>query len=189
MDDHEALERSTDEFRRRLCLITGDQWNLPTGCEGWTVRDLVAHVTGGNLMVRMLERGSTAAEVLDMFQADLLGDDPLAAWDRSVDEQAAAFRVDGALEQVWHHPAFDMTGSMVMGFRLADPALHAWDLARAIGADDQLDPELMEHLYAQMSPIADMMSGSGVFGEGRSGDLADDAGVQDKVLDLSGRRP
>jgi len=40
-----------------------------------------------------------------------------------------------------------------------------------------------------MSPIADMMSGSGVFGEGRSGDLSDNAGVQDKVLDLSGRRP
>jgi len=188
MDDHEALTRSTDEFRKRLVQIADDQWDLPTGCGDWTVRELVRHVLAGNLMVGMLEQGATADEVLAMFQTDVLGDDTVAAWDHSVVVQADAFRVDAVLEQVWHHPAFDMPAGMVMGFRLVDPALHAWDLARAIGVDDQLDTELMEVLYAQMAPMADMLAGSGVFGQG-SGGVGDDADVQTKVLDMSGRRP
>ena len=42
--------RAADEERARLLpllgRLTGDQWQAPTDCDGWSVRDIVAHLAG-----------------------------------------------------------------------------------------------------------------------------------------------
>ena len=92
-------------------------------------------------------------------------------------------------ENGWLVPMGDMPASQVFGFRLMDNALHAWDLARGIGADDTLDPRLVEAVWGQLAPIAEMLPAIGVFGEGPSGAVGDDATLQHRLLDLTGRRP
>jgi hypothetical protein len=72
--------------------------------------------------------------------------------------------------------------------RTNDIALHAWDLARSGGFDEQLDPELVRHVWDNMSPKADGLAASGRFGTGSRGDLPDDAPLQARLLDITGRR-
>jgi hypothetical protein len=70
-----------------------------------------------------------------------------------------------------------------------DALLHAWDLARAISADEHLAPELVHEVWAGMSPMAGFIGKSGFFGSGPSGEVGEDAAPQDRLFDLSGRRP
>src|ERR1700677_2671012 len=50
MDADTPLATATDPFRSRLGAVTDPQLDSASPCEGWTVRDLVAHVIGGKDM-------------------------------------------------------------------------------------------------------------------------------------------
>src|SRR5687767_13288304 len=190
MDAFESLNRARGEFDRRLRAVTDDDWEKPTPCEGWTVRDLVHHVVGANRMAPLLLAGKPTEEaVIAMVGPEVLGDDPVSAFVTSADEQEAAFRQPGAFEATCHHPSGDIPGEMLFGFRVSDMTLHAWDLARAIGADETLDPELVQLLWERMEPLGPALGSMGLFGTGPSGEVAEDAPTQTRLLDLSGRRP
>lgn len=49
-------------------------------------------------------------------------------------------------------------------FYTTDVFLHTWDLARAIGQDDRLDPQACADLLAEMEPIEELLRTSGQFG-------------------------
>jgi uncharacterized protein (TIGR03083 family) len=40
-----SAARSVSEVKQVLTSLTDDEWLLPSGCEGWTVKDLVAHMS------------------------------------------------------------------------------------------------------------------------------------------------
>lgn len=189
MDFFEAFERSASEFERRLRLVREDQWGDPTPCEEWTVRELVNHVVGAGVLSTELLHGGSAEAMVAGFGREYLGDDPVQAYLDSVDEQRQAFAEPGALERTCHHRLGDIPGWQLLGFRVTDHLLHAWDLARAIGADEHLDQEVVELIYGAMAGMGDGVAATGVFGTGASGAVADDAPTQAKLLDLAGRRP
>ena len=195
MDSLDALDRARAEFERRLDAITDSQWELATPCTEMTVRGLVEHLSAGNRMAVLLLAGTgrdeALAEVRAMHTVDA---DPtpggtVATFRASADAQAAALREPGALDRTCHHFVGDVPGAQLLRFRIGDLTLHAWDLARAIGADETLDPELAEHVYTAMAPMASFIATTGMFGSGPSGAVDDDAPVQVRLLDLSGRRP
>jgi uncharacterized protein (TIGR03086 family) len=188
MDPFDALDLATEEAGRRVREIAPDQWELPTPCSEWTVRLLVNHLVRGNTMSAMLLEGASRDDVFAMFRGADPDEDLVAAYAETAAEQNAAFRVPGALDGTVHHPMGDIPATLLLHFRTGDAALHAWDLARAIGADEQLDAELVQRIYDAMLPMADAMAGSGAFGEGPSGAVTDDASVQARLLDLAGRR-
>ena len=47
----------------------------------------------------------------------------------------------------------DMPGAQPLGFRIGGLTLHAWDLARAVGGEETLDADLVEAVWAQLSPM------------------------------------
>jgi len=113
-----------------------------------------------------------------------------AEWERRTAEERAGFAAVGALGHTVAHPVMgDITSRQFLGMRVGDALLHAWDLARATGTDEELAPELVAQVWAQMSPMADFIEKSGFFGSGPSGEVGDDAPLQARLLDLSGRRP
>lgn len=189
MGPFDALSRASDEFERRLRGIDTDQWDRSTPCEGWTVRDLVRHVVAGNRMAVLLLRGGERDEVIEHVKAFVVTDPVDEAFARSAEEQAAAFKEPGAFDRTCHHPAGDIPGVRLLGFRVGDLTVHAWDLARALGADEQLDPELVDMVWESMAPMAPFISQTGFFGEGPTGALDDTAPPQVRLLDLGGRRP
>jgi uncharacterized protein (TIGR03086 family) len=185
----DLLDRAGAEFRTRLEQVGAGDWSRPTPCSEWDVRGLVNHVVTANVTAEHLLHGATRDETVAMIGADLVGDDPPGAFERSVAAQAAAFRESGALDLTVHHPAFDMPATQLLDFRIGDMLVHAWDLARAIGADETLDPALVDAVLASLLPLEAALPASGAFGAGASGGLGEHASGQLRLLDLTGRRP
>jgi uncharacterized protein (TIGR03086 family) len=154
---------ASSEFRARLAAVRADQWAWPTPCTDWDVRLLVNHMTRGNLNFVGLLNGATGADFLRLRGTDALGADPLAAYTRSVRECAEAFARPGVLQQVVDYPLGRVPGAQALAIRTTDTTIHTWDLARAVGTDDTLDPTLvtwiddgMEDIYAGLveTPVA-----------------------------------
>ena len=72
-------------------------------------------------------------------------------------------------------------------FYTADVFMHTWDLARATGQDDTLDPEYCAVLLDGMVPFEEAMRGSGQYGPRVP--VPDDAPVQARMLGFIGRDP
>ena len=187
-DLNELLQLATDTFADRLGQVQPDQWDVPTPCEGWSVRDLVAHVVGGNAMAVALLGGASTEDAVALFTGTELAGDVAAQFAEGAAAQLAAFAGDGTATQVLHHPMGDLPGEVVHGFRVGDLTLHAWDLSRAIGADETLPAPLVEAVYASLEPMAPMLGATGMFGDGPSGDASAEAPLQQRLLDLAGRR-
>jgi uncharacterized protein (TIGR03086 family) len=188
MDPLDVLRAAGADYRRRLSAIGADQWERATPCDQWSVRELVAHVVRGNHMAVLLLHGTSREDTLAAM-AQPLPDDLPGDFDDSAAHQQAAFEEPGSLERLCHHPVGDIPGSQLLGFRIGDLALHAWDLSRAIGADEALDPDVVAAMWETMSPMASFIGETGFFGAGPSGTVSEDTPLQLRVLDLSGRRP
>jgi len=75
----------------------------------------------------------------------------------------------------------------VSRFFTADVFMHTWDLARATGQDETLDPERCAELLEGMQPIDELLRSSGQYGP--KVEVPDDADVQTRMLAFIGRDP
>lgn len=72
-------------------------------------------------------------------------------------------------------------------FYTSDVFMHTWDLARATGQDERLDPQTCADLLAEMAPIEELMRSSGQYGPRVP--VPGDAGAQTRLLGFIGRDP
>lgn len=184
-----ALTAATETFRSRLSAVTHAQLQTATPCEGWTVRDLILHVIGGNNMAVALVGGCSADEARGFFALASASDDLFGACSTSLAAQLSALGPGLDTGKTVHHPMGDIPASQLVEFRIGDLVLHSWDLARATGGDEHLPEELVAEVYGTLEPLASVIGSIGVFGSGPSGAVGADADTQTRLLDLSGRRP
>lgn len=188
MSTLEHLSAAHAQFGRVLATVDGSAWDLATPCEGWTVARLVEHVVGGEQMTVALLHGATAEEARRPV-ATLAPAEASTRFATAALEVETAFCEPAALARTVHHPIGDVSATQLLGFRVGDLTVHSWDLARAVAADELLDPELVAAVWDDLEPLAPMIGSIGVFGDGPSGDVGDGAGLQLRLLDLTGRRP
>lgn len=181
-----ALGAANAEFLGRLRRVAAEDWSRPTPCDAWDVRALVNHVVGGNTRYVMLLHGATPADVDATRTADHLGSDPAVAFERSAGRLRAAFAEDGAMARIGRHPAGDRTGAELAEMRVLDITVHAWDLGRAIGADDPLDAGIVEFALT-CAPHIEILGPRGYFAP-PGADLPQDPSPQQLLLHLTGRR-
>jgi uncharacterized protein (TIGR03086 family) len=187
MSDLVALyERALDEFGKRVEAIGDDQWGASTACSDWDVKTLVNHIVYENVWVPPLLAGKTIAEVGDVFEGDLLGDEPKEAWRRTAREALEAVRAPGVSERTVHVSFGDIPGEMYVGQVLADHVIHAWDLAQGIGADTALDAELVDYVHGFLAPQAQGYRAAGAFAD--EVEVPENADKQTQLLAMTGRR-
>jgi uncharacterized protein (TIGR03086 family) len=184
-DTIEAYRRAVSEFGARVRAVESDQWKLPTPCTDWDVRDLVGHLVNEERWAAPLLAGSTIEEVGDRFEGDLLGDDPPAAWEDAAAEATAAAEQD-VLGRTVHVSFGDITGEEYLCQLTTDHVIHAWDLARAIGGDERLDPELVDFVFRYLEPKAGQWRQMGAFGPAVEAPSGGDQ--QTRMLAIAGRR-
>lgn len=191
MEAVEALQAANSEFESRLAEVGAEHWTLPTPCPDWNVRALVNHVLLGTRMSVQVLSGMPRAEVISYLDDDLMSDtaDPVARFVDLADQMVDGFSGPGGLDGMVEHPGGDFPRQMFCGFRVADGACHAWDLARAIGVDETLNADLVRFAWDDAQPQRDMLAVTGMFGDSASGTVSDDAPLQERYLDLMGRRP
>lgn len=190
LNDQELLDRhaaALDLFGDRVHAVGPDRWDARTPCVDWSVRDLVAHLTTEQLWVPALVRdGATIASVGDAFDGDVLGPDPVASWDTAAAASQEAFREPGAIYRTVHLSFGDTAADFYCGQMITDLVVHAWDLSRAIGADETLPEDLVAFSLHEVKPYAAELAKSGLFAP--AVEPPQDADAQTELLSLLGRQ-
>lgn len=159
----DRYRRLADDLERKIAAVPEDRWASPSPCEGWDARALVGHVveTNGRFL------GFIGRSVGD--DAPSVDDDPLAAFRAARaavqatldDPEAATTTFQGIAGPMSFEDGIDR-------FISFDLALHGWDLARATGLDDRIDPDELENLWhhalRDAEEFGDAMRGPTVFG-------------------------
>lgn len=179
-------ERAMAEFDRRVHAVGADQWNDSTPCEQWDVRTLVAHLVDEQLWVPGLLDRRPYEEVGRSVPDDVLGSDPVAAWEKAAREARDAFTRPGALDGTVRLSYGEVGVDHYCRQMAHDLLIHAWDLARGIDADDRLDADAVSTTSEQVRPNAGELAGTGLFAP--PVDVPDDADEQTRLLALFGRR-
>ncbi|HEX3898619.1 MAG TPA: TIGR03086 family metal-binding protein [Mycobacteriales bacterium] len=148
MDAFDVLDIATAGFASTLRFVEPADLTRSTPNPGWTVRDLLNHVVGGNRRYVLLLTGAPTEEVEALRDLDHLTTDPYADFVATAAEVSTAFRGPGVLDRIVHHRWGDRTGLQLLFLRITEHALHGWDLARAIDADDSLDLSVADFLLA-----------------------------------------
>lgn len=184
MDILELHRRAVAAWLARVEAVGSDQWDDPTPCSDWTVRNLVNHVVWEEEWMVPLLEGSTVAEVGDRLDGDRLGDDPVAAARAS---SAAALAASDELlpaNPTVHLSYADAPAHEYATQISADHLIHSWDLARATGQDDTLDPDLVAAIAEWFPHHEDLYRSVGIIAE--RGELTGEA--QHDLLARFGRR-
>jgi uncharacterized protein (TIGR03086 family) len=179
------LQDSAAGFSAKVAGIGDDQWTSPTPNAAWDVRALVAHVADEQLWAPPLLAGRTIEDVGDEIPADPLGDSPAASVDDARAGMVAALS-DLDLDAEVHLSFGEVPAQEYLMQLFADHLVHGWDLARATGQDERLDPE---HVQACASWFADrevMYREGGVIGPAVPGNHPDE---QSQLLARFGRNP
>lgn len=186
MDVRELYATCSAGFAAQVHAVDG-RWDAPTPLPGWSVRDLVNHLVNEERWTPPLFAGSTTQEVGSRFDGDLLGDDPVAAFDDAAATALAAVRADGAVEGVVHLSFGDHPGREYAMQVAADHLVHTWDLARAIGTDESLDRAAVAAVLDWFTSTEDLYRELGVIGPRI--EVPTDAGAQAQLLGRFGRQP
>jgi uncharacterized protein (TIGR03086 family) len=177
--------RASAFFGEQVREVGDEEWVLPTPCAGWDVQTVVAHVVVGDAQIAPLFEGG-AVERVEEFNPSVLGASPLAAWRGTALSAIRAFAVPGALEERYAHPIGNVRGRTIIGFRVTDSLVHAWDIATAVGDTIVLDPEICEYCLDFWFPMAQTLPESGHFSSALL--PPDDSDVATRLLALLGRR-
>jgi uncharacterized protein (TIGR03086 family) len=167
-----VLTRAIDQVEGALADVSPDRLEDPTPCRDWTVGQLVAHlVVDPRNFVAMAND-----EQIDWAAAPELPEDWTAAFRANADE----------LLQMWSE-AGDGAEAGSMDWQTAEFAVHTWDLARALGRDVDLDPEVAERGLAFMGVMLTQENRGEAFGP--PVEVADDAPLYDRLAAVAGRDP
>jgi uncharacterized protein (TIGR03086 family) len=175
---HRAVART---FTARVRGTVG--WDAPAPAAGWTARDVVRHLT--TWFPAFLAAGAQVR----LAHGPPVGDDPVAAWTVHADSVQTLLDDPDTAARVLVDPH---TGRLPLAvavdrFYTADVFMHTWDLARATGQDERLDPGYCAELLAGMEPMEEVIRASGHYGPRVP--VPPGAGPQARLLAFVGRDP
>ena len=159
------------------------EWDVPAPVPEWTARDVVRH------LVEWLPAFLASGAQVDLPQGPPVDQDPAGAWQAHADAVQALLNDPGTADRKLTNPHI---GSLPLDaaidqFYTSDVFMHTWDLARATGQDDRLDPEFCAQLLGGMEPMEEIIRSSGQYGP--RVEVPADADVQARLLGFIGRDP
>lgn len=138
------LDRVTAGVRTVLDRVRDDQWDRPTACSEWNVREVANHLAYGALKAAawVVGRAEPAEE-------DHLDVDPRSRFEVTAKEIRVVFGEPGFLERTVETPLGSLPGTMLVASRVNELLVHGWDIADATCQSTDLEPELAEQALAQ----------------------------------------
>ena len=136
-DDATVLRRALDQLARLLDDVPRDALKDGTPCEQWSVEDLIDHIVAAPAKFARMARG----ESIDWSSpTPSAGDDPAARFRVHADDLLDAWRESGG-----------GGGAIDLDWLCAELAVHAWDLATALGRPTgELDQDVAKRGLAFM---------------------------------------
>ena len=158
-------------------------WDAPSPVADWTARDVVRHLTdwfpgflAAGAGIELPHGPSVNADPVAAWQVHADGvqallDDPETAGRKLTNPHIGTLPLDAAIDQ----------------FYTSDVFMHTWDLARATGQDDRLDPDFCARLLTGMEQLNEVLRTSGQYGP--RVEVPPDADPQTRLLGFIGRDP
>lgn len=179
----EEHRRIAGEFTITVEGVAPGAWDNPAPPEGWVARDVVRH------LLEWFPAFLSGTTGLTLPVGPSVDVDPVGAW--RVHTTAVQALLDdpatGSRTYDFPHIGTMTLVDAVSMIYTADVFLHRWDLARATGQDETLDPVRCAVMYESMLPMDEVLRGSGHYGPRVQ--VPDDADVQTNLLAFTGRRP
>lgn len=127
-----------------------------------TFRDIVFAHAYDEAWVPDVLAGKSPADGDEFRNADLLGDDPIASYDRLNDTATAAVR-EGAAATTFRFQYGDYSAEEGFAHLATYRAFQAWMIAKHLGIPFRMSPELIAGLNENVVPHADEWRQFGVF--------------------------
>ena len=160
----EVAKRLATNIRAYLGELTSDQWELPSACSEWRVRDVVSHLIGGaERQAESMERGRRgdsnppagfsildAAELSainaqrDIDRSIQLEGHSLESFDESygkLHQEFDQYHGDSWNILAWHARRGAMPASAYVELRIQELAIHDYDIRSSFQSDAGLDPD------------------------------------------------
>jgi uncharacterized protein (TIGR03086 family) len=164
------------------------KWDRNSPCAGWQARDVLEHVIGFHDVLLLRPLG---------LKPERPRDDPRRRWELTYDRTREALQEALCRKELFgrvvevpavgKNPATQLDAGKLVPRLTQDVLVHTWDLARAVGADDSLDPQWCAVFLAQLPADLNALSASGMFAAPVV--LADGADTQSLLLARLGRDP
>ncbi|MFC7267123.1 TIGR03086 family metal-binding protein [Streptomyces lutosisoli] len=179
-DEHRTV---TGVFTDRVRAVRPGAWDNPAPCEGWLARDVVRH------LVEWFPDFLKAGAGVELPKGPSVDDDPVAAWTVHSDGVQALLDDPATVQRMLSNPHIGEVplDQAVDRFYTADVFMHTWDLARATGQEERLDPGRCAQLLNGMLPLDDVLRKSGQYGP--RVEVPENADVQTRLLAFIGRTP
>jgi len=180
-DITERYARVTAQFTERVRAVPVEAWENPSPCEGWTARDIVGHLTDWI-------PAFFSSQGVEFPAVPSVHDNPVGAWE-AVQAAIAKALADPviAAKQVETPLGTQSLAETVDMIVTGDVFTHTWDLSRATGQAEALDPEQLQRMLDGIGAIPEeMLRAGGMFGPRI--DVPDDVDDQTRFLAYVGRR-
>jgi uncharacterized protein (TIGR03086 family) len=194
MEEPEVFVLADRALAAVVARIGDDQWEmvLPASFatrsspEPPALRTLINYHAYDDAWVPDMLAGRTMEEAgSTRFDADLLGDDPVASFEAIVDTACAAADAVRDLGAMAHLSFGDYTVREYFWQITSFRALRAHDIALAIGVEADLPAALVQGVWDEVSPHAEEWRTIGVYPAAVP--VPEDAPLLDRLLGLTGR--
>jgi uncharacterized protein (TIGR03086 family) len=147
MDAMQQYRRAQDDFDAVLAAVLPDQWDAPSACTEWTVRDVAGHVIWGQRQMRAWATGTDYGDRRGAPGAphpgELADSDPVALW-RSARAESVATLTPEALGRTTSITGLgEVPLAAIVTLLVTDTVTHTWDIGYALGMDVRLEPTLV----------------------------------------------
>ena len=164
----------------------------PTPCADWTLGELLTHMTAQHDGWAAAAAGDGGD--LSRWQPGPPAADPVREYAAAAARVLAAFGADGVLEREFAlaelSPVLRFPAAQAISFHFIDYLVHGWDVARSLGVDYELEPDLL----AAALPVAQAVPDGeprklGLVPFAPAIPVTGDLSVMDQIVAMLGRSP
>ncbi len=177
---HDRYVAAAEPLGAVVDRLTAEQWAAPSPCEGWTARDVLAHLIGA-------QRDFLTGRGIALGAGADVDADPAAAWHAHVAEvEPLVADPDVVSTEYDGHFGRTTIGDTLERFYVFDMVVHRWDVATAAGLDERLTDAELDQIETGAASFGDALYMEGVCAPGVQAPA--DADRQTRVLAVLGRR-
>ncbi len=134
IDPLTALDLAQTAAAALIAKLDDRHWVLPTPCDEWSVRDIVNKMTASTIVFTAFGERHRPEPAYDLVHpAEIVGADPLGAYQAAAADCRAVWRAAGALEGTAPSTVGEYPAKAVLNARIFDTTILTWDVATAVG--------------------------------------------------------
>ncbi|GAA5080587.1 uncharacterized protein (TIGR03086 family) [Thermocatellispora tengchongensis] len=184
-----ALSDHPAERHRQVAGLFTDRvrgtrsWDAPSPVAGWAARDVVRHLT------EWFPGFLASSAGIELPRGPSVDENPVSAWQVHCDGVQAVLDDPETAHRELTNPHIGRLplATAIDRFYTADVFMHTWDLSRATGQDDRLDPDFCAQLLGGMEQMEQVLRSSGQYGA--RVEVPDGSDAQTRLLGFIGRDP